>query len=162
MAAKKPPDEARQRTAALAQEIIDQLSAFCRERLNDEYAALGEKLVLKLSRKRAVPFVAGRPSIWAGAVLYALGQINFLFDRSQTPHVTQAEIASYFGTTTSTLGQKARFIRELLGLGYFSPEFSRAEVAAQNPLANLMNIGGIAIPLSLLSPQPGSKRRPER
>jgi len=65
------------------QQIIALTSRFCREILkDDEYAALAEKMLLKLGRKRNVPFETGKVEIWAAAVIHALGSINFLFDFS--------------------------------------------------------------------------------
>jgi len=46
----------------------------------EDYKQLSEKLILKMKRKRNVPFMTGRLEIWAGAIIYALGRINFLFD----------------------------------------------------------------------------------
>ena len=37
----------------------------------------------------------------------AAEQVNFLFDRSAEPYVTQDDLAGTFGLSKSTLGQKA-------------------------------------------------------
>jgi hypothetical protein len=55
-----------------------------------------------LCRKRPSPLTSGKPSTWACAILYALDQVNFLFDRTQTPHLTPKELCAGFGVSTST------------------------------------------------------------
>lgn len=68
--------------------IIEMTSAFCAENLDDDYLQLCEKLIKKLGRKRDVPFQRGKLEIWAAAVVYAIGSINFLFDKSFEPFMT--------------------------------------------------------------------------
>ena len=43
--------------------LLKMTSDFCREHLNEEYKELCEKLILKMSRKRNVPFLSGRLNI---------------------------------------------------------------------------------------------------
>ena len=64
--------------------LTDEFSA---SRLNDEYAALARRMAAALARKRPSPFQSGNIETWACGILYALGKINFLFDKTQTPHV---------------------------------------------------------------------------
>ena len=68
--------------------IKEMTSEFCLRSLDEEYRILCEKLIEKMSRKRNVPFLSGRIEIWAAAVVYAVGIINFLFDRSFSPYST--------------------------------------------------------------------------
>lgn len=103
--------------------LIELTSKFCDTKLNEEYKNLCKKLIEKLSRKRTVPFLSGRIEIWAAAIIYALGSINFLFDKSSKPYIKSDEISSYFGTSTSTISQKAKVIRDMFNLNHFSSEF---------------------------------------
>lgn len=150
MTTKKTASPEKDKLQARTQEILDHTAAFCSQRLDAEYAALCEKLVLKMSRKKAVPYASGSTAIWAGAVIYALGRINFLFDKSQKPHVMQAQVAEHFGTTVSTLGQKSKVIRDLFKMRYWDPEFSTSAIAARNPLADMVMVGGMIVPRSML------------
>jgi hypothetical protein len=150
MPPKKTPDPAKEKLQTRANEIVALTAEFCRQHLDREYAQLCEKLIGKMSRKRAVPFAAGRSEIWAGAVIYALGQVNFLFDKKRPPHVTQADVAEHFGTTTSTLGQKAKVLRDLFKMRHWDPEFSTRKMAARNPLAGLAMVNGLIVPISML------------
>jgi hypothetical protein len=157
MPVKKPATTQNVQLGARAEEIIKLTTEFCGRYLDDDYAQLCKKLVLKMGRKRVVPFVAGRTTIWAGAVIYALGQINFLFDRSQKPYVAQADIAEHFGTTTTTLGQKAKAIRDLFKLRYWDPEFSTSASRASNPLAGMVMVNGLVVPLAMITKLRGEK-----
>ncbi|RZN37557.1 MAG: hypothetical protein EFT35_06005 [Methanophagales archaeon ANME-1-THS] len=64
------------------QKLIEMTAGFCDEYLDEEYKHLCEKLIRKVPHKRNVPFLSGRIEIWAAAIVYALGSINFLFDQS--------------------------------------------------------------------------------
>jgi len=124
------------------QEIIQLAKSFCSEKINEEYAALAEKMICKLGRKRNVPFVAGQTTIWAAAVIHALGTINFLFDKSAKPYVSVDEINDFFGTKKSTTSNKSKEIRDLLKLGYWDKEFSTERMADNNPFANFVMVNG--------------------
>ncbi len=67
--------------------IVKSIDAVCDEHLSAEYATLSRKLAAKLARKRPSPIVRGKPEIWACGIVYALGTVNFLFDKSQDPHM---------------------------------------------------------------------------
>src|SRR5665647_1602418 len=82
--------------------LIEMTDGFADRYLDEDYKILCRKLIDKMSRKRQVPFLSGRLDIWASAVVYALGQINFLFDKSSEPNVSANDICDYFGTRQST------------------------------------------------------------
>src|SRR5437868_15149735 len=104
--------------------LIEMTNGFCDKYLDQEYKALCEKLIRKMSRKKVVPFLSGRIEIWAAAVVYALGTINFLFDKSSQPYATTDDICQFFGTSKSTTSQKAKTIRDMFKLRYLDNEFS--------------------------------------
>ena len=113
--------------------IIELVSSFCDDNLNDEYKELCIKLVKKLARKHDVPFKRGKVEIWASAIVYAIGQINFLFDKSFEPYKTPDDICSYFNTKKSTVSNKAHDIREMCDLGHFDEEFSTCDTMESLP-----------------------------
>jgi hypothetical protein len=76
----------------------------CADLLDAEYADLARHVVAKLARKRPSPLLSGRAATWAGGVVWALGQVNFLFDRSTEPHIAHDDLADAFGLSKSTLG----------------------------------------------------------
>jgi hypothetical protein len=136
----------KEKIEATAAQLIALTSKFCDERINDEYKQLCVRLIEKMARKRNVPFLSGRIEIWAAAVVHALGSINFLFDKNSTPYVAGADICAYFGANTSTVGQKAKVIRDMFRMNYFDPEFSTKHVRENNPLKNYVMKDGFIVP----------------
>jgi len=134
------------------QQLIKLTSDFCNKYLDDEYKNLCEKLILKMSRKRKVPFMTGRIEIWAAAVIYALGQINFLFDKSFEPYVAPRDICNYFGTKQSTVSQKAKYIRDMFKMWYWDDEFSTNRMKEDNPFSNLIMLkNGLIVDVDTLA-----------
>ena len=133
--------------------IVILVRDYCAKELNDEYFELSEKLIAKLGRKRDVPFVSGKAEIWAAAIVHALGTINFLFDKSSTPHKSVDEINAYFGTNKSTVTSKSKQIRDLLDLWHFDKEFSTQKMKESNPMNNLVMVDGLIVPVSSLPEQ---------
>ena len=129
----------------VADEIVGITDAVCSAVLDEEYADLARRAVAKLARKRPSPLPGGRRATWAAGVVYALGQANFLFDPASEPCVTADQLSEAFGLAKSTMSGKARKVRDLLGIGYFSPEFQRADVVAQNPLVWVVQVNGLAV-----------------
>ena len=123
----------RQKIEAISQELNRLTGEFCDRYLDEEYKQLAEKLILKMKRKRQVPFLRGRVNTWAAATIYALGQINFLFDQSSEPYVAATDIPKHFGVSRSTVGQKAKLIRDTFDLFYWDPEFSTQAMRDSNP-----------------------------
>lgn len=115
-------------------EIARLVVSFCNEKIDAEYATLCEKMVRKLGRKRPSPLDKGRLEIWAAAVIYTVATINFLFDKSFEPYLPSSKIVEHFGTSSSTLSQKAKLIRTMLKLSpYWDPDFSTTYMKANNP-----------------------------
>lgn len=56
---KPDSDEAKQQAVEAITGLVE---AFCREHLNEEYAALCRKLTEKLARKRPSPLMSGKPN----------------------------------------------------------------------------------------------------
>ena len=98
--------------------LIDQ---FCRTHLNEEYSLVSRGLAAALCRKRPSPLAKGKPEQWACACVYAIGSANFLYDKSQTPHMTSDKLCELFGLCKSTTTTKARSINQLMGIGTLDP-----------------------------------------
>lgn len=122
-------------------EIVRMVVNFCNEKIDSEYASLCEKMVRKLGRKRTNPLERGRLEIWAAAVIYTVATMNFLFDKSFEPYLPSSEIYGHFGTSSSTISQKAGQIRTMLKLKpYWDPDFSTTRMIANNPLDILFSL----------------------
>jgi hypothetical protein len=133
-----------------ADRLIELTSDFCKRYLNDEYRDLCVKLIKKMGRKRDIPFMRGDLEIWAASVIFALGSINFLFDRSSTPYVTQDTLCAHFNSKRSTVSQKARAIRDMFKMTYWDQDFSTSIMRKRDPFANLVMVNGLIVPKSIL------------
>ena len=113
--------------------LVEMTAGFCDAYLDEECKQLCEKLILKISRKRNAPFLYGSLETWAATVIHALGSINLLFDPSFKPYVSREDISNYFGTSKSTVSQKARVIRDMFKMRYWDNEFSTIRMMENKP-----------------------------
>ena len=128
-----------------ADRVVAATDAACLEHLDEEYADLCRCLVGKLARKRPSPLTRGDLGIWAAGVVYAIGQLNFLFDQSQIVHLTPDRLNDLFDVKKTTMANKARLIRDILKLSHFDTEFSRRALIENNPMAWMLEIDGIIV-----------------
>ena len=134
--------KAMQNTYAAVVKLTD---AFCQQYLNDEYAALCRSLAAALARKRPSPLARGQLEIWACAIVYALGAVNFLFDRSQTPHLSAEELCAAFGVSKSSGANKSKWIRDTLGMSQFDATWFLPSRIAESPIPWLIEVNGFIV-----------------
>jgi hypothetical protein len=127
--------------------IVALTEPFCRDYLNGEYCELANCMAAALCRKRPSPVISGSVQTWACAILYALGKINFLSDRSQQPYMTMADLCTEFGVGQSTASAKANIILRALKTHQLDPKWSLPSLLNMNPLAWMVEINGILIDL---------------
>jgi len=139
-------------TRPAAEAIIALTGQVCPVLLDEEYAGLARRVVAKLARKRPSPIPSGRASTWAGAVVYALGQVNFLFDPATKPYATADDLSEAFGVAKSTLGAKAKQVRDLTKMDYGSPEFLRQDMIDSNPMIWFIQVDGLIVDARELPP----------
>ncbi len=99
----------------------------------------------KLARKRPSPLERGDHRIWAAAALYTVGGLNFIFDRGQELHMSGDELSALTGVPKSTIANKAKAIRDLLGLHRLDPELCRRELLDRHPFAWLVEVDGVIV-----------------
>jgi hypothetical protein len=128
-----------------AQRIIDVADAACREHLDEEYGLLAQRLIARLARKRPSPLERGDARIWAAGAIYAVGQVNFLFDRTQTPHLTARQLADALGVVQTTMANKAGIINRMLDIRMFEPDLTRISMLEQHPIAWLVEVDGFIV-----------------
>lgn len=126
-------------------EIAGLVAAFCQEHLNDEYADLCRKLTEKLARKRPSPLVSGKPNTWACGIVRTIGWVNFLDDKTQTPHMKLTAIDKAFGVGESTGQGKSMLIRKLFKIRTMDPEWSLRSMTEQNPMTWMIQINGFLV-----------------
>jgi hypothetical protein len=119
--------------------------AFCREHLNEEYAQLARHATAALCRKRPSPLATGNPKTWACGIVYALGSVNFLFDRSQDPSMRAAELCAGFGVSQSTGSAKAKVVRDTLDMSQMDPQWYRPSKMEENPMAWMIMVNGFVV-----------------
>lgn len=124
-------------------EITALTDAVCNEHLNTEYASLARKLTAKLARKRPSPLVSGRANSWACGIVYALGQVNFLFDTTQDPHIAAKDLCALFGVAASTGGNKAKTVRDAVKLSRWNTDFMLGEMIDSHPMVWILEMDGI-------------------
>ena len=128
-----------------AEAIIALTDQVCPELLDEEYAGLARSVVAKLARKRPSPIQSGRASTWAGAVVYALGQVNFLFDSATKPYATADDLSAAFGVAKSTLSAKAKQVRDLTKMSWGTPEFLREDMIEASPMIWFIQVDGLIV-----------------
>ena len=119
----------------------------CREHLDDEYAELARDMAAALRRKRPSPLASGQPRTCACAILYELGRVNFLSDRSSQPHMTLAELRAAFAVSQATASAKARVIANALRVRLFDAEWTLPSLRDQNPLVWMAEVNGLLVDL---------------
>lgn len=133
-----------------AREILAITNGVCHEHLDAEYGDLACALVARLARKRPSPLARGDSRIWAAGVIYAIGQVNFLFDRSQQPHLSADQLAECLGVVKTTMANKAALINKTLGVCVFEPDLTRSALLEQHPLAWLLEVNGFLVDARML------------
>ena len=79
--------------------------------------------------------------------------MNFLFDRTQNPHLTGDYLSALTGVPKSTLASKAKLIRDILRIGHLAPEFCRRELLESNPLAWMISVNGFILDARMMPPE---------
>ncbi len=131
-------------------EILAITNQACTQHLDDEYAHVCRQLVGRLARKRPSPLTRGDTRIWAAGAICAVGQINFLFDRSQQPHMSADQLATRLGVVKTRMANKAALISKTLNLGVFEPDLTTTAMLEQHPLAWLVEIEGLIVDARML------------
>ena len=125
--------------------IVTLTDAVCEEHLNEEYAQLARQATAALCRKRLSPLLSGRVSSWACGIVYALGFVNFLFDKSQHPHVSAAELCAAFGVAKGTGAAKSKTVRETLGMAQMDPNWYLPSQMDDNIVAWMIMVNGLIV-----------------
>lgn len=123
--------------------IAEVIDAVCANHLNDEYKTLAHELTAALARKRPSPIARGKPQVWACGVLYALGTVNFLWDKSQTPHMRADELCKACGVSSATGSAQGKKIRELFKMHQLDPEWCLPSKVDSNPLIWMFLVNGL-------------------
>ena len=125
--------------------IVNLTESVCKQYLNSDYATLARYLAAALARKRPSPIIKGKPATWACGILYALGTVNFLFDKTQTPHMRSDELCTAFGVSQSGGAAKAKLIRDLLKIYTLDPNWCLPGNVENNPMIWTLQVNGMLV-----------------
>jgi hypothetical protein len=139
----KPPS--REEKDEALHDIIGLIDQFCKEHLNEEYAVLCRKLAEKLARKRPSPLLQGSPNAWASGIVRAVGGVNFLHDKSQTPYMRSTDIDHYLGTSPSSGAAKLAAIRKMLKIYQLDPNWTLPSRLEDNPMVWMLQVNGFMV-----------------
>jgi len=131
-------------------EIVALTDKVCEEHLTEEYADVARKLTVRLARKRPSPLLRGRVEIWGCGIVYALGTVNFLFDKSFEPYMSAAELCQTFGVSKRSGENKARQIRKMFGMYQMDPQWTLPSMMDENPLVWTLQINDMLMDVRYL------------
>lgn len=131
-----------QELLSVYKEIVALTTSVCLKHLNQEYADLSRKAAHHLCQNRAARITSGKPKSWAAAIVYALGQVNYLTDSSLTPYMAMSELCGLFGVSQQTASTKAREIRELLDMYPLQPPWAVKSILEQTGMPWLVLMDG--------------------
>ncbi|MGV3725004.1 MAG: DUF6398 domain-containing protein [Actinomycetota bacterium] len=128
------------------QQITTLTDQFCAEHLNAEYAKVCREMTAALARKRPSPLLTGKIGTWACGIVYTVGRVNFLTDRTQTPHMRNEELCAAFGLRPATGSAKSKEIKHSLKIsGAMDPEWTLPSRLDSNPLAWMVSVNGFVL-----------------
>ncbi len=138
-------------TRAIYEAITGLTNPFCQQYLNEEYAVLCRQLSAALARKRPSPLMRGMPEIWACAIAYTIGSVNFLFDRTQKPSMSAEALCEAFGVSYSSGANKARLIRDMFGISQLDPSWCLPSRLEDNPMVWILQVNGFMVDIRSMS-----------
>jgi hypothetical protein len=127
------------------QAIIELTDSFSKQHLNEEYAQLIRYATAALCRKRPSPLATGKIQSWACGITHAIGMVNFLFDRAQTPYIGSSDLYKAFGVSQSTGQGKSKNVRDLLNMYQLDPNWSLPSKLDNNPMAWMVMVNGLML-----------------
>lgn len=125
--------------------IVNLTDEFSKKHLNDEYAQLIRYATAALCRKKPSPLTNGKINTWACGITYAIGFVNFLFDKSQTPYINAGDLCKEFGISKSTGGSKAKVVRDALNMVQLDPNWCLPSKLESNPMAWIISFKGLMV-----------------
>ena len=125
--------------------IVSLTDRVCREYLNKQYAELARKATAALCRKRPSPLLKGDINGWACGVIYALGFVNFLYDRSREPYLSAEQLCDAFTVRKSTGYSKSKVVRDALRMTQWNHEWCLPGFIEDNPLVWMIEVDGLLV-----------------
>lgn len=132
-------------------EITALTDDYCAKYLNEEYAQLSRLATAALSRKKPSPLQTGSAKTWGCGIIYAVGFVNFLFDKNSSPYVSAGELASAFDISQSTAGNKSKQIRDLLKMHQLDHQWYLPSRVHDSPFVWMITFNGFIVDVRTMS-----------
>ncbi len=131
--------------------IRELASDFVNEKLNEEYLPLIDKVIERLTKSQPSPLLRGKEKIWAAGILHLLGHTNYLYDPSSEPHITFEDLNAYFGTSASSVSNKAATMKHLFKIDRrFSFDFMTDTRKTNHPIFDTEQMDGFTVPMAVI------------
>ncbi len=102
-------------------------------------------MTAKLCRKKPSPLCSCTETVWACAIIHALGMVNFLYDKSRTTYVSNAELIEWFGVGQSTASGKSKQIREMFKISQLDHELMLPSIIGISPSVWYISVNGFIV-----------------
>ena len=129
------------------QKIVGLTDDVCDKHLNSEYRDLARAMTGVLCRKRPSPVASGQPRTWACGIVYVLGRINFLDDKSFSPHMTTAGPVRRIRCRREHRPRQGTRYRKSDWIGPFDPQWTLPSLVEKNPLFWMAEVNGLLLDL---------------
>lgn len=127
-------------------ELVDIVDEFCAAHLNDEYRDVSRRLTADMCQDGS-PILKGRAKSWAAGIIWSVGRVNFLSDKSFEPYMTQDQFSKEIGVSPATISAKSRAIWNGLELMQFDPDYTIVSQQDCNPLTWMVEVDGFLLDL---------------
>ncbi len=117
----------------------------CKKNLNEEYAQLARQVTAALCRKLPSPLIKGRVKIWGCGIIYALGFVNFLFDKDNEPYMSATDLCEEFGVSRSTGSAKSKVVKDALNMVQLDPNWCLPSMIDDNPMVWYIQVKGFMV-----------------
>nr|WP_269447747.1 DUF6398 domain-containing protein [Legionella fallonii] len=77
--------------------------------------------------------------------MHALGMVNFLFDKSQNPHLSSQDLSSWFGLSQNTISAKSKSIRDLFKIRQTDPKWTLPSKIEDYPFVWMISVNGFIV-----------------
>lgn len=98
------------------EEIVEKITSFSNEYLNDEYKNICIEATKALFLNNEEQVKKGKSFSWAAGIVHAIGNLNNLFDAKNEPYIKALDLYKEFGVSSSTGSSKSKEVRKLLSL----------------------------------------------
>jgi hypothetical protein len=103
------------------------------------------KIAAALARKRPSPLERGRAKSWAAGIVYTLGRVNFLFDKTTEPYMRADELCQLLGVSQGTASAKSTEVGNALDLLMMDPRFCLPSLLDENPMVWYLMVDGLIV-----------------